>query len=174
MSMIAFILEDFMQSFWQYSLYEGVYGYAGSQAHQYELMTTTNLWTVLFSSIVTLLGSIFKLASISSNMNGMRKSSPCECDCSKDKIIIRSMFIGVFLTIIINMLRIVNIGLNPKAYTHRLKLFIFNIFMFLSFIAFTCYSIGIVIYLSFSLTKDKVLRTMNLIGGLLFMFSLIF
>ena len=56
MSMIAFILEDFMQSFWQYSLYEGVYGYAGSQANQYELMTTTNLWTVLFSSIITLLG----------------------------------------------------------------------------------------------------------------------
>ena len=132
--------------------------------------------TVAFSSIVTLVGSIYKLYTIVSSLLKKPEHSPgvenpgpgpfCRFWCNgftKNRLIITLMFIGSFSNGVMNVLRIANIYIIYGVHeTWLLEMY----FLIVSciWLTFVSYSVTLIVYFTFDITKDKVFRILNLIG----------
>ena len=152
------MLEDAVQSNFQFYLYEGI-----DNEDQYKLMLTENLGTVLFSAVITLIGSIYKYFSL---ITGYKMFMPGVM-YGKDSFIYRCMLLGNVVIIISNLLRIVNLAVDPdNSYA------IYFMFMTLSLLAFFWYSLALIVHLAFYFTKSTICRTVIIFCGIIISISL--
>lgn len=177
MSLSAFMLEDGIQTFFQFTLYEGlscscVCGYYCEISYN-RFSSSSGIAAAAFSSIITLLGSFYKLYQLFSKLRpGPRggralQAGPFYCfwcnGFTKNRIIITIMFIGTFSNSIMNISRIVNIYflyIEDEESLFRMYLLIVGC------IWVTCvsYSVALVVHFTFDITKDKIFRSLNVIG----------
>ena len=163
MALCAFMLEDGIQSYLQFTLYERF------MPHN-EL--SSGVTTVAFSSIVTLVGSIYKLHTIVSSLRDTTQNPGpgpfCRFCCNgftKNRIIITLMFIGAFSNGVMLVLRTGNIYFIYGEY--ELLFYISrpdSLIVVCIWLTFVSYSVTLVVYFTFDITKDKVFRILNLIG----------
>ena len=196
MSLSAFMLEDGIQTYLQFTLYEGFicswernspdnYGEYKCKIRSDNVFSSDGIATVAFSSIVTLVGSIYKLYTIVSDLLKKPEHSPgvenpgpgvenpgsgpfCRFWCNgftKNRLIITLMFIGSFSNGVMNVLRIANIYFIYGEY--ELLFYISrpdSLIVVCIWLTFVSYSVTLVVYFTFDITKDKVFRILNLIG----------
>ena len=190
-SLCAFMFEDGIQTYFQCILYEGCTNHGRfvpadawhrklltpvlrrkCKTRSHNVLSSNDVVTVLFSSIVTLVGSIFKLSTIVSNLREKSEHSPgpfCRfwCNCfTKDRIIIILMFIGTLSNGVMNVTRTVNIYFIYKEHETSLTE-MYLIIVHCMWLTFLPYSAALVVYFTFDLTRDKVFRILNFIGILL-------
>ena len=214
MSLCAFMLEDGIQTYLQFTLYEGFIctwkknspNYIWDEEYKCKIrphnklslaedlatvvssdlatvlspdvaiVLSSDLATVAFSSIVTLVGSIYKLYTIVSSLRYKPEHSPgvvnqgpgpfCRFWCNgftKNRIIITLMFIGTFSNGVMNVLRIANLYFIYGE--HEISLLgMYFLIGFCIWLTFVSYSLTLVVYFTFDITKDQVFRNLNLIG----------
>ena len=187
MSLCAFMLEDGIQSYFQFILYEGFICSWDKNSPDYiqddeykckirsdNVFSSDGIATVAFSSIVTLVGSIYKLYKLVSSLRdkpevvnpGPGPGPFCRFWCNgftKNRLIITIMFIGTFSNGVMNILRIANIFFIYGEHETSL-LGMYYLIVSCIWSTFVSYSVALVIYFTFDITKDKVFRILNLIG----------
>ena len=173
MSLTAFMLEDGIQTFFQFTLYEGfscscLCGYYCEISYN-RFSSLSGIATATFSSIITLLGSLVKLYEVFSKGFGTFKTS-CKgfasCNGTKKGIILIMMFIGTFSNGIMNISRIVNvyfISIEDEQSLFSMYLLIVSCI----WVTCVCYSVALVVYFSFHSIKDKIYRSLHVVGVLI-------
>ena len=180
MSLTAFMLEDGIQTFFQFTLYEGfscscVMCYYDlvkcelSPDFAARFFSLSGISTALFSSIMTLCSTLTKQYKVYSKGFQIFKTSCKDVVSFKGKkktIIITLMFLGTLSNGVMNITRIVNIYF---MFIKDEESLFGTYIMIVSCIWLTCacYSVALVVHFSFHSIKDKIYRGLHVVGILI-------
>ena len=182
MSLTAFMLEDGIQTFFQFTLYEGfscscvmcLLDHRTYDIVECEISTDftarfsslSGISTALFSSIITLCSTLSKQYKVYSKGFQIFKTSfkdVVSCKGTKKTIILTFMFIGTFSNGVMNVARITNLYL---IYIKQESALFVTYLLIVSCIWGTCvcYSVALVVHFSFHSIKDKIYRSLHVVG----------